>query len=98
MRSSMAGARGLTPVGCERRNRIRGGGEVALAGEAGAAAGAQIVVAVADPVKGDSGRQPIGLDLAASAEGIALALHDEGWTGQMLQVCRAQLLRFFGWV
>src|SRR4030095_4697992 len=76
----------------ERGDRIGGGGEGALAGEARGAARAPIVVGVANPVEADGGRQAVGLDLAAPAEGIALALDDESGAGEALEVRGAQLL------
>ena len=38
-------------------------------------------------------RQPIALDLGASAERVALALHDQRRAAQLLQMRRAQVLR-----
>src|SRR5262245_15399151 len=63
-------------AGGERCDRIGCSREVALAREARATAGAQVVVAVAGPVEADGRRQPIGGDLGPSAERVALALHD----------------------
>ena len=80
----------------KRRHRIGGGGEVALAGEARAAAGPEIVIAVACPVEADSGDRRVALDLGAAAEGIALALHDQRRTGESLEMGRAQLLGLVG--
>src|SRR6476646_8450892 len=71
--SSSVRLEGLTPF----RDRIGRGGEVALAGEAGAAARAEVVVAVGGPVEPDRSRQAVALHFVTAAEGIALALDDQ---------------------
>jgi hypothetical protein len=44
------------------------------------------MIAVSDPAETDRLRQLVGFDLAAAAERIALALHDQRGTTQVLEV------------
>jgi len=70
--------------------------EIAGAREAAAAAGSQIMIAVARPKEAYRRRKLQSFNLTAAAERIALALHDECGAVQMLEVSRAQRLRFSG--
>ncbi len=58
------------------------------------AARAEIVIAVAGPGDRNVRRQRIAFHLGASAERIALALHDQRRAAQILQMRGAQVLRF----
>ena len=82
----------------ERRDRVGRGLEIAAAGEARTAARPEIVIAVAGPMERDRRRQRHRLDLAAIAERIALALHDQRRTTHGDEMRGAQLLGFGRWM